>query len=856
VFPLMLRHAVTCVVLVHALSASGAATFTKKPAATRTPQGVRITFAVDKATDVAVCVLDAKGKVVRHLAAGVLGKNPPPPLKADSLEQSLFWDGKDDLGKKAAGGPFTVKVSLGLTPTFKRFHGNSPGDIGSPRGLAVSPDGKLYVIHTHSSHHPLDGTSAIAVFSREGKYLKTIAPFPAATPADKLRGIRTIRRRDGVRVPFVYQFETRSCLPGLGDLPRQKCVVTPKGQFCFVGIHEGPRCFAQPGKAQLVVINTDGTVPAGGALKTLIHPLTDTGASLTLAPDGKTFYATGVRGGIHACGPTHGFTCDVCDHGGNTWEHTRPVPIVFRFTMADRQGKLFLGDGGKRHAGEPKLTEPLDVATDRDGNVYIADFAADRIVVVTPQARPLGEIKVRRPFRVEVHRTTGAVYVLAGHKKIELVKFDGYKKGREVARLHIKTYRWMIPIRRPLIALDDRTDPAVIWCSSLFVRIEDLGKKFGEPVRLHEQLAERAMASVMEMTLDRVNGLLYVNNRRRLNVKTGEWTSFKVSIEGVKGGRMWPRSNPGSVSGSAGRDGNYYVIPGARSGSVLRFGPDVKERRFPVSRKDDGRIYGYAKNRARGHTADRHGNVYVLWKKGGAVHDKADFHRAHVLNKYDRDGRLVKEKLIDCQIPGISSPRVDPAGNIYVAAAVRPGTDTVPAELKGQVRSGAVDPDSVNGVNAYPVIYGSIIKFGPDGGRIYEKAGGVRCNVAYGRPIDVKGAKWIRPGISVISGWSTPKGKPGTTIACLCESPCIDVDGFGRVFYPDAGRAQVGVLDTAGNLICTFGKYGNPDSTGLSFWWPQAVAVDDTSVFVGDRLNRRIVEASLSYQREETCEVK
>ena len=100
------------------------------------------------------------------------------------------------------------------------------------------------------------------------------------------------------------------------------------------------------------------------------------------------------------------------------------------------------------------------------------------------------------------------------------------------------------------------------------------------------------------------------------------------------------------------------------------------------------------------------------------------------------------------------------------------------------------------------------------------------------------------------------KSTPGTTITSLCENPCIDVDEFGRTFYPDAGRARVGVLDTAGNLLCTFGRYGNPDSTGLSFWWPQAVGVTDTHAYVGDRLNRRIVVARLGYAVEKTCEVK
>ena len=70
-------------------AAPGPPQFTRKPSATRTDTAVTITFAVDRETDAAVFIEDAKGNVIRHLVAGVLGDNPPPPLKPNSLEQSV-----------------------------------------------------------------------------------------------------------------------------------------------------------------------------------------------------------------------------------------------------------------------------------------------------------------------------------------------------------------------------------------------------------------------------------------------------------------------------------------------------------------------------------------------------------------------------------------------------------------------------------------------------------------------------------------------------------------------------------------------------------------------------------------------
>ena len=59
-----------------------------------------ITFQLNENCDVEVAIVDTvKTKIVRHLAAGVLGTNPPPPLSANSLSQSIVWDGKDDFAK-------------------------------------------------------------------------------------------------------------------------------------------------------------------------------------------------------------------------------------------------------------------------------------------------------------------------------------------------------------------------------------------------------------------------------------------------------------------------------------------------------------------------------------------------------------------------------------------------------------------------------------------------------------------------------------------------------------------------------------------------------------------------------------
>ncbi len=71
------------------------------------------------ACDATVAVVDREGRVVRHLASGVLGKNAPYPFRQGSLGQTIEWDGTDDMGQTVPEG-CSVRVSLGLKPVVER----------------------------------------------------------------------------------------------------------------------------------------------------------------------------------------------------------------------------------------------------------------------------------------------------------------------------------------------------------------------------------------------------------------------------------------------------------------------------------------------------------------------------------------------------------------------------------------------------------------------------------------------------------------------------------------------------------------------------------------------------------------
>src|SRR5262245_20212712 len=95
--------------------------FAQKPRVTRAGDRVEIAFAARGACDATVAIEDAAGKIIRHLASGVLGPNAPEPFQKNSLSQTIVWDGKDDQDRYVDDKESClVRVSLGLKPEFER----------------------------------------------------------------------------------------------------------------------------------------------------------------------------------------------------------------------------------------------------------------------------------------------------------------------------------------------------------------------------------------------------------------------------------------------------------------------------------------------------------------------------------------------------------------------------------------------------------------------------------------------------------------------------------------------------------------------------------------------------------------
>jgi hypothetical protein len=115
------------------------------------------------------------------------------------------------------------------------------------------------------------------------------------------------------------------------------------------------------------------------------------------------------------------------------------------------------------------------------------------------------------------------------------------------------------------------------------------------------------------------------------------------------------------------------------------------------------------------------------------------------------------------------------------------------------------------------------------------------------RPYTAQGAEWVHPGFSpMLSRISDSRGGPG----CACRNGRFDLDGFGRLFVPDALCGRIEVIDNNGNTIMFFGARGKADATGLELGWATQVAVSDRACYVADYLRYRVACVELGYMEE------
>ncbi len=315
-----------------------------------------------------------------------------------------------------------VRVSLGLKPEFeKRLGGTSPHNMpGYVWGVAAAPDG-VYAISATGKATRL----YIRKFDHDGNYVMTVSPPPANLPESKLEGMGFIEYEPGRRAVHsrdAYQTVVeRGAYIDFNSRMATDCqpvVVGDRIFFCDAGFT------TEPVPTSLYWLHTDGSTdrlgidgqPVTWAIRTPFP-------RLAASPDGRFLYlSVGVE------------------------QRRSPAGIVIRVRLdEDCKWEPFLGNferGGKDGfrvtpgSDARSFQTPDGIDCDAQGRIYVADTLNNRVQVFSPDGEPIKAIRVGFPYLVQVHKKTGAIYVLHsavvhGATLRRLTKFSSLERPEE-----------------------------------------------------------------------------------------------------------------------------------------------------------------------------------------------------------------------------------------------------------------------------------------------------------------------------------------------------------------------------------------------------------------------------------------
>jgi hypothetical protein len=418
--------------------------FSKRPQLSRNGDAVTITFAAKDYCDASVAVENPDGSIICHLASGVLGPNAPEPFQKSSLSQTLVWDGKDDQGVLVINkGPHTVRVSLGLKPTFEKNLYWSPYKRFSQAAPLIQATEEGVLVYEGF------GVDSVKLFDHEGHYVRTVYPFPA----NKLNDVKGLDWRDfpeGFKLPWKWSIYQQTLLTSGNN----SCWTDELGRS-----GQGATGMGVRGNRVVLAFNklnrfaTDGTTGGmdltGGKssatltnFKILYSNVTaEIGpTSVAISPDMKTVYMAG-----YAYRERYNF---------DTQNGVMSMPLD-----GTEAAKLFTGafgtnDGRAQGEGtEPgKFRNATSVDCDSAGRVYASDYMNDRIQIFAPDGKFLKEIKTTRPALVRLNRKNGEIYAFSwtvpswlflaskpSPVEISITRFGAFDDPKQIARYDLPT---------------------------------------------------------------------------------------------------------------------------------------------------------------------------------------------------------------------------------------------------------------------------------------------------------------------------------------------------------------------------------------------------------------------------------
>lgn len=867
-----------------------------------------ISFEVKAFCDATIAIENSDGKIVRHLASGVLGAKAPAPFQKSSKVQKIIWDGKDDqevyINDKDRDSCI-VRVSLGLKPQLERTLFWSPHKKTGTSFLTAAPEG---VIIGESS-----GIDHVRLYDRQGNFLRTIFPFPS----DKISSVKGLKMhtfvQDGKSKPLKRGYLQSNLLTLNGDGYEAPtgitAITTNKGNIAISGLNLN-RLAIDGSSGGLSLYGPTIALPqVGKKPKEMLAP-----RSIALSPDNKWLYVTGYVGGYNDM-----------SWGGRSWGH-----MVMRMPYgSDQPPTLFAGDleQGKTGTAEGKFRMPTSVACDDKGRVYVSDYMNNRIQIFDPDGKFIKAINIPNPNLVKIHQKTGDIFVFSLQTLEEGFHRTSQKDDVEAMMYQLGTFddpkiksKYPIPLLGyiskvqynqvdlcQVIELDSWSEKTTIWVINNdntkggHVQILEVN---GDKLVLKNSFVEEAKKSVKRLTPP----ILW---RQRLvtNPKTGKLYVLEGDSGVMKSVNQLVEISPDTgainlVDLPLGAEDLCFDLNGLiylrTDTMVVRYDPTTwKEIPFDYGIELNNHSYGMgakAANMVSGLQTPGH-RSFAFWQLGGidinvkghiAVTTCNGFEMTEIpqgqpgekhepvsgkpykpetypgrmrwgeVHIWDKYGKIVSEDVI----PGmghLNGIGIDQDNNIYVNTAAR--------RIIGGKQT---DPD----LGYDPS--GTIIKLTAGKNKTYNPSKNIAVPMAAAqypkRSMDisgmttgwVEGAEWFYGGI----GFSSPSG-------CVCWNSRFSKDLFNRSIAPESMNYSVAIIDSSGNLILRVGKYGNindgkpliadggpkittsigGDEVSL-FYACYVASYTDKQLFIADAGNARIVSVKLNYNTEEKMLLK
>ena len=821
-------------------------------------------FTVSDTTDVEVSIVNLRdSSIVRHLAAGLLGHNPPPPLAAGTLTQTLTWNVKDDFGKTVAHPEsLSVRVRAGLTPKLDDFGAEDLFSFttGNPT-ILPDKDGSLYILGWAG----LEGMTFLRKYDASGNYLKTLFPPPSVLPSDSATGYG-INLSGITWIPKTTNISQNQVLPALSIT---NSILNNTKTAGLAAFSDKDEIIVVSGTDKQLVSRSGGAVSGtqkfinGPAYVSGLTALSgETGPSgpygpryVTNSHDPKYLYLSGFFYGMIGANysitqvDTSGFWGDGQVYKLNTqtgvatsWLKLASVPVLAR----DSMGPMRRANCAAIHG----------VAIDDSGRVFICDRLNRRIGVYDTNAVLLGSIPCAYPDRVAISKRTGAVYVITKRmvqymSVFRLNKYPGWRgsPSPSISMQLDSTYTGDGDASSTFavsLVLSESGNQTNILTAFTTVGIRSYVDNGGTIAvsPLFAKFARKNVPNFERIAVDRVKNRVYMQG-----YTIADWSNpvarkltYSLDLNNL----------------SAGPDGflyaycqnmppfTYYgVSPIARftlQDTVLKaanYSNTGTNRATPGCYME----WGMSGNSHRGIAVGWQGQIAAFISEASPLAQFTDTGctdttaYGHV-DTIPAGGAKFLVKILNCTYENgfcagreaMNCVKFDAAGNYYVGIR----NSYMPSS-----RTDAITPSGLAADWAFSKC-GAVVKFAPNATGTFT----------LGTQNSLTGQAKVYP---------QPFG-PFADGTCNCRNNYFDVDPYGRLYVPCSPSAQVYIADNAGNNIAVIGQYGNTDSRGplsgpgqpfskpdVPLAWPTSVGASEDYVYVADIVNARVARVRMSY---------